>query len=180
MTKPFRVSLFKNITKRFGSLMYDDMLRQATFLDPVFGPTCFDSYNRNQVIGSIKNFISKSAERLRPALKQQQKHNQADFVGKMKRFSLEETTTDYDEISDYIRFSTETGVKCPLKFWKENHSRWPNLSKLAMKVLGVPATSASVERMFSITGHIFQSKRRRMTDKLFSTLVYSKLNEHLL
>ncbi len=49
-----------------------------------------------------------------------------------------------------------------------------------MKVLGVPATSASVERMFSIAGHVFQAKRRRTSSKLFSALVYLKLNESLI
>jgi hypothetical protein len=48
---------------------------------------------------------------------------------------------------------------------------------LAKKYLGVPASSASAERMFSISGHIFSSKRRRMGAKIFSELVYLKLND---
>ena len=59
LTRSFRVSLFKFITKRFGSLMYDNLFRQATFLDPLFGPTCFDSYTRSQVIDSIKAIFDK-------------------------------------------------------------------------------------------------------------------------
>ena len=37
-----------------------------------------------------------------------------------------------------------------------------------------------VERMFSIAGHVFQSKRRRMGQALFSDLVFLKLNEAFL
>ena len=59
LTRSFRVSLFKFITKRFGSLMYDNLFRQATFLDPLFGPTCFDNYTRSQVIDSIKAIFDK-------------------------------------------------------------------------------------------------------------------------
>ena len=103
-----------------------------------------------------------------------------DFIGKMKRFSIENNQADYDEITDYTRFTSNIECACPLVFWKANQSRWPNLAKLAQKVLGVPATSASVERMFSIAGHIFQPKRRRMTDKLFSSLVFTKMNEQFL
>ncbi len=44
----------------------------------------------------------------------------------------------------------------------------------------IPASSAAVERMFSICGHIFSIKRRRMSIKLFVTLVMLKLNEELL
>jgi hypothetical protein len=48
-----------------------------------------------------------------------------------------------------------------------------------MKLLGV-ASSAAVEWVFSIAWHIFQFKRRRMGDKLFSSLVFNKLNEKYL
>jgi len=56
----------------------------------------------------------------------------------------------------------------------------PILADTAMKVLDVPATSASVERLFSIAGHIYQAKRRRMTSNFFSEYVFCKLNEDLL
>ena len=68
-----------------------------------------------------------------------------------------------------------------LGFWKKIvQSMLPTLSKLAMKVLGVPATSSEAERMFSIAGHVFSLKRRRMVDQLLVSLVYCKLNENLL
>lgn len=68
----------------------------------------------------------------------------------------------------------------PLDFWRVNSSRWPLLAKLAQRVLGVQATSAQCERMFSIAGHIFSPKRRRTGIKLFEKLVFLKLNEDLL
>ena len=54
----------------------------------------------------------------------------------MKRFPLDNTESDSDEINDYMR------------------------------CLGVSETSGSVEQMFSIAGRIFQSKRRRMLGKI--------------
>lgn len=36
----------------------------------------------------------------------------------------------------------------------------------------------AVERMFSIAGQIFQYKKRRMSSKLFTALVVTKLNEN--
>jgi hypothetical protein len=70
----------------------------------------------------------------------------------------------------------------PLLFWKTNHKspRLENLAKLAKKLLGVPATSAEVERMFSLSGHILGPKRRTTGVQLFEDLVYLKLNENLL
>ena len=45
--------------------------------------------------------------------------------------------------------------------------------------LGVPASSAAVERMFRIAGHVFQNKRRKLGALFYSTLVFLKLNEEL-
>ena len=52
--------------------------------------------------------------------------------------------------------------------------------RLAKKFLGVQASSACVERMFSIAGHIFTNKRLRTGVKLFENLVFMKLNENYL
>ena len=40
----------------------------------------------------------------------------------------------------------------PAEFWKREIIHYPNL---AMEVLGVPASSAPVERIFNIAGKIF-------------------------
>jgi len=55
--------------------------------------------------------------------------------------------------------------------------RWPCLASIAKKVLGVPASSASVERVFSLSGYINNPKRRRMSATYFAALVFNKLNE---
>jgi hypothetical protein len=67
-------------------------------------------------------------------------------------------------IKDYIKLTAGNSYECALKFWKVNQNTWPLLAELAKKVLGVPATSASVERIFNL------SKR----------LVFLKLNEKYL
>jgi hypothetical protein len=71
--------------------------------------------------------------------------------------------------------------KDPLEFWKlhQHTNNLSSLSILAKKFLEVPASSSDVERMFSISGHIFNPKRLRMGTKLFERLVFLKLNENL-
>jgi hypothetical protein len=54
---------------------------------------------------------------------------------------------------------------------------FPSLATLAKKYLGVQASSCAVERMFSIAGHIFSVKRRRLGINYFTKLVLLKLNE---
>ena len=77
----------------------------------------------------------------------------------------------------------ETGVvkkEDPLDFWRTHEKVFPSLALLAKKYLSVQASSAAVERMFSISGHIFSLKRRRLGIKFFSLLVLLKLNEELI
>lgn len=88
-----------------------------------------------------------------------------------------------DAIQDFISYVTKNwkneGLSC-LSFWKTNEERWPALATLAKRLFSVPATSANVERMFSVSGHIFSSKRGRIKNSLFESLVFTKLNEQLI
>ena len=108
--------------------------------------------------------------------------NTKSFDSRFKRFDyeIESSENDFEEINTFMKlcknFDSEKYES--LDFWKTNCSALPYLSKLAMKVLGVPATCSEAERMFSIAGHIFSIKRRRMTDELLTSLAYCKLNEH--
>ncbi|CAF1411802.1 unnamed protein product [Rotaria sordida] len=49
----------------------------------------------------------------------------------------------------------------PLHFWKQNHSLYSRLAKIAKRVFAVPATSAAVEGKFSLAGNIVTKKRSK-------------------
>ena len=68
-------------------------------------------------------------------------------------------------------------IEDPFLFWKENGTKYPELSKLAEKFLGVPASEADVKRMFNISGFIFNPKRRSLCVDNYEILVILKLNE---
>ena len=57
-----------------------------------------------------------------------------------------------------------------------NNNKFPLLSNLARKHLAIPATSAPVERLFSIAGKVFRPERCRLTDKTFEQLMIIKCN----
>ena len=86
------------------------------------------------------------------------------------------------QIKEYFLLIETQEFKDTLLFWKLYHKShsFVNLAKLAQKVLGVPATSADVERMFSLSGHILGPKRRTTGVSLYEDLVYLKLNEQFL
>lgn len=65
----------------------------------------------------------------------------------------------------------------PLKYWKEHCDKYPTLAILAKKYLCIPATSAPVERLFSIAGKVFRPERCRLSDNTFEMLMMIKCNK---
>lgn len=49
-------------------------------------------------------------------------------------------------------------------FWEEHKLRYPLISKLALILVNIPASSAQIERFFSISGIISSSRRANMND----------------
>jgi hypothetical protein len=77
-------------------------------------------------------------------------------------------------IGTYIGEECDTSDANPLLYWKENENKFPILAKLATKYLSVPASSAPVERLFSIASKVFRPDRMRMKDETFETLMILK------
>ena len=77
------------------------------------------------------------------------------------------------EVSSYLSESCEQVD--PLQYWKQHRDKSPNLANLAKKYLCIPATSAPVERLFSIAGKFFRSERCRLSDKTFEMLMTIKM-----
>ena len=68
-----------------------------------------------------------------------------------------------DELREYkklnqISWKTDWDA---LNWWRDHQLQYPNLSVMARQYLGVPATSASVERLFSVVGFNFVDHRKK-------------------
>ena len=59
-----------------------------------------------------------------------------------------------------------------LLWWKEHAAQFPYLSQLARRYLAMPATSASVERLFSVAGQVVTAKRANLDPKTVTLLVF--------
>ena len=53
------------------------------------------------------------------------------------------------------------------------HSSYPNFSKVAARVLGVPASSAGVEREFSLAGNIITEKWAKLSPDFVNDMVFN-------
>lgn len=84
-----------------------------------------------------------------------------------------------EEITNYLADPCLPEETDPLKFWDLNRISKPVLSQLAMKYLMVPASSAPVERIFSVAGKVFRPDRCRLSDTIFQGLMFIKCNKYL-
>lgn len=70
----------------------------------------------------------------------------------------------------------------PLDWWRLRQDKFPRVSKLARKLLAIPATSAPPERVFSSAGNIITDKRSRLMSDLATSLIlvrqYYNLDHH--
>ena len=60
----------------------------------------------------------------------------------------------------------------PLEFWRDNCKNYPLLAKLASVSLGMSAGSVPVEKMFSVTGLILNSKRSQWSPSKLHKLIF--------
>lgn len=85
-----------------------------------------------------------------------------------------------DVLIEVRRYSEEKVIprdRDAMVWWKEHEPSYPALSKLAVKYLGITATSVPAERVFSKAGEVLSKKRNRIKGKTVNMLLF--LNKNL-
>ena len=77
----------------------------------------------------------------------------------------------------YLELPADPMNTDPLEWWAANEINFPALSIMARQYLGVPATSASAERLFSLAGRAFDDLRQRMKEETLEILVWARINK---
>jgi len=83
-----------------------------------------------------------------------------------------------DELAAYLalpQIEVETEWDA-LAWWEKNAKKFPNLSVMARQYLGCPASSATVERLFSQVGIAFSDRRKSSEADTIADLLFTKLN----
>ena len=86
------------------------------------------------------------------------------------KFATAQTVCSETEDNQYCNSATESDV-LPEVYWSKMSSIYPRLSKLARTLLSIPASSGSVERLFSVSGAIVRARRSRLTAKTVESLL---------
>lgn len=77
------------------------------------------------------------------------------------------------EIESYLLLKKATweNYSDPLSFWKDHEDTFPHIGRLARKILAIPASSAAVERLFSLLKRAFPDLRGSMSYETLSSLL---------
>ena len=72
-----------------------------------------------------------------------------------------------------LQLRKEDGTfNCPLTWWKYNERKYRLLSILASRLLCIPATSAPLERVFSVAGLTIAKDRARLASDTANELIF--------
>ena len=193
-TGALRDGLVESLKKRFGVLIKDDLFIISTLLDPNFGLSYLEVEDQQRARSKLISMIRREEAKQLVISSNSEKENNSENL-KIKNL-LEKRESNFpqfkqiqhvkkdiieDLVDNYISTISSGDFKqCALVFWKAHEVKFKAIAEIARKYLGVPASSAAVERIFSISGHILSTKRSKMSVKLFKNLVFLKLNEDLL
>ena len=81
-----------------------------------------------------------------------------------------------NEVSKYLQTKVIDIKEDPMVWWQQNKHVFPNMFKLATKLLPCPASSIESERIFSIGSQIYTPKRNRIASKTAERLMYLNYN----
>ena len=90
----------------------------------------------------------------------------------------EEIDTPTEKISAFFaqKLRIDKSKIDPLQWWKENEKRYPALAQEARRVLSMPSTSASSERVFSTVGRVVTFLRASLSPENVDALVFLHRN----
>lgn len=85
-------------------------------------------------------------------------------------------------LADYFVFVQQhQGAKTDcLSFWSTCPEKWNCIKELALDMLTIPASSASIERAFSYAGHATEKRKNRTGPDLLKWKLFNHLNKEFM
>jgi hypothetical protein len=153
-------------------------------LDPKYKSLNFLSKEQKKVVVSeiesrmddipLSDSIPACSDDIEPPPKRSRKLCGIDYL---TQFSPEkEKSTRENELERYVSERVEPNED-PLLWWRKNEDKYPVLSRIAKKFLGVPATSVPSERIFSSAGLLITKLRNRLSSELVDKIIFLNKNK---
>jgi hypothetical protein len=202
--KSLQQKLITRIKERFANTLTDPLFTISSILDPNFGMRWIKIAERSEWLLKFKQVVTEIDDDL-PMFDKQARDNMMSKRRKTSPQMAHFTFYDDDEqpnaaqerleyslsIDRQIERMFEAQQKArerarlangpdakvdPLQFWKEHSLEFRAQNVMVLKYFGIPATSATVERLFSKTSFILRKHRRSMSEKLAKQLFFLKEN----
>lgn len=184
MTKDFADSLYASIKVRFRETLDSDLYLTAMAIDPRYKLIIL---NDDLIMSDrVTKRILQEIRVCGPCEPEVTTQNTLQLTGGLwDAFESKKVGLNCDQGSEIFKEELDRYVKAgpiqrdsdPLKWWKENSHSFPHLAPLARKYLGIPATEASSERLFSAAGNVATQKRSCLSEEHLEQLVF--LHEYL-
>ena len=167
--------LKQSLTRRMEQYENDSTFILASILDPRFKlewcRTEAEKFEKTEILHRSLYYLSPRIELPEQQCKDPPKRRKLfDF---MEPIVAKLNDSEFEKYIKQLALPDDTD---PLKFWKTEQNNFPNLSRLAIDVLSVPASSAAVERVFIIAGQLYRPERCRLTTKHFEQLMFIRAN----
>ena len=158
----------------------------AAFLEPRVRELCFvNSHEQDEIRNLImKEFPEMTPQYLQRLLDESLKKipTQPDPFQQLTMPLLIEKAKEQvnreEEVKRYMAISVPSEKYfqdyTTLDWWKDNNKGYGNLGLLVKKFLAIPASSAAVERIFSVAGNIIGSTRYVMNPKTLDSLTFMR------
>ncbi|XP_076132064.1 zinc finger BED domain-containing protein 4 [Alosa pseudoharengus] len=174
------VGLAQALDRRLAGILEDPLYVTATTLDPQFKLSWSSDVDwHKQVLLEEMAKHTQAAATPEPGPEAQPSPSKrCKLFSFIKQRPTTQAKSVEQELAAYLH--EEPTDEEPLHYWKRKSIDFPLLSQVAKKVFTVPATTTSVERIFSTIGKALRPERCRLLPKNLETLIYLKANYRIL
>ena len=123
------------------------------------------------VAQSSNESVDKRKSTTEPHMKKQITVDVSDLLG--REDESEEEVEEVDEWEKYFRLPQVAATTDLLTWWRENEDSFPNIAKMAKQVLGCPACSSGVERLFSKAGRNHTDLQQHMKEVTMRSILFA-------
>lgn len=169
----FKGNCKKNIQEKF---VIDLFHKIATFLNPDHNDlsllSATEIYEVHSTVADLMKKMTDSNENERDESQPPQKIGRFDLYKKKRSENV-----CSNEIKLYCEIARNDSNEDILQWWSKNQQVFPCLSKVARKILAIPSSSSTSERLFSIAGRIMEERRNGLDGNRLDKLIFIYAND---
>ncbi|KAK3246175.1 hypothetical protein CYMTET_44281 [Cymbomonas tetramitiformis] len=186
--KEARELAYKDLVRRFFNGLYDSKLEDfavSTLLDPIqklqvqqaeaWATACYAADWKPKAGGAAVDLKSKRDPRLivvseASFLEDSDSDDEVEGDDELTECELADEMRDYLELPDA---KSDVDVR---RWWRDHRGQFPTLAKMARQFLAVPASTAGVERAFSMVTGMHSDLRKRLEEGTLQHTLMAAMN----